>query len=176
MKVSVRRWTALLTIAALLMMAGCAKREVVDSSGETQASNRSLVIGYAEDGVVVAQNERDFSRSLFDAMGEAEDSIALEYQNDAFSNDGVHFSCYIANSLDNPYDMFIQVFADENFQDELFLSQLLRPGQAFERLELNHALPSGVTTVYVALTQVEVVDGQQMIHAQTFVTMDFTVY
>jgi hypothetical protein len=105
----------------------------------------------------------------------AQPGIGLSYRNDAFSTDGINFSCYVGNSTSNQYDAFIQIFADEALQDEVFLSQLLRPGQAFETLTLNHALPLGVTTCVVAFTQVELVDGEQSVHAQTFFTMDFHV-
>lgn len=178
MKVSIRRRAAALAIAALLVMTGCAKREVtLQADGDSQ-TDRSLVIGYAEEGVTVVEDPQALEKAVQQAIENAANSaIALEYKNDAYSRDGVNFSCYIANSLENKYDMFIQIFADETYQDELFLSQLLRPGQAFETLKLNHSLPTGTTRVYVAMTQVDTAEnGEQTLMTQTFVTMDFTVY
>jgi hypothetical protein len=178
MKVSLRRRMAALTVALLFIMTGCAKNEVTLESGGDSQSDRSLVIGYAEEGVTVVHDEDEFASAIQQAIENAENSaVALEYQNEAYSRDGVNFSCYVANSVNNLYDMFIQIFADETYQDELFLSQLLRPGQAFETLKLNHSLPTGTTRVYVAMTQVDTADdGEQTLMTQTFVTMDFIVY
>ena len=176
MKVSLRRWALLALAAVTLLAAGCAKKEEAAPETDSQPIDRSRVIGYAEDGVTVVEDPAEMARAIQQAVENAENSaIALEYKNDASSEDGVNFDCYIANSLENKFDMFIQIFADGTFQDELFLSQLLRPGQAFEKLTLNHELPKGTTRVYVAMTQVETADGEQSIRAQTFVTMDFSV-
>ena len=103
----------------------------------------------------------------------AEGNIALEYKNDAFSEDGENVSCYIANSLSNEYDMYIQIFADSELKDQLFLSGLLRPGTAFETIALEKKLSSGDHTVYVAFTQVE--EDLATIHGQVMVTMNFHV-
>ena len=166
----------MLTAFIMLLAAGCTKQKSAEEVTQEAAPDRSLVIGYAEEGVTVVEDPQELTKALLQAIENAENSaIALEYKNEAFSKDGVNFDCYIANSLENKYDMFIQIFADETFQDELFLSQLIRPGQAFETLTLNHELPSGLTRVYVAMTQVETVKGEQFVHAQTFITMDFTV-
>jgi len=175
MKSSVRYWVPLL-LAAVMLLAGCSKKENAAPEEDSQPVDRSLVIGYAEEGVTVVEDPQEMAKAIQQAIQNAENSaIALEYKNEAFSHDGVNFDCYIANSLENKFDMFIQIFSDGTFQDELFLSQLLRPGQAFEKLTLNHELPEGTTRVYVALTQVETVNGEQAVHAQTFVTMDFSV-
>jgi len=176
MKVSVRHWVLLLLAAVMLLAAGCAKREEAAPEADSQPVDRSLVIGYAEEGVTAVENPQELEKAFQRAMENAANSaIALEYKNEAFSSDGVNFNCYVANSLENKYDMFIQIFADETFQDELFLSQLLRPGQAFETLKLNHELPVGMTRAYVAMTQVETANGEQSVKGQTFVTMDFIV-
>ncbi len=54
--------------------------------------------------------------------------VTLEYKNDARSEDGENFSCYIANAVENAYDMYIQIFADAELTDQLLLTGLLRPG------------------------------------------------
>lgn len=176
-----KAWTkgAALLLAALMTLAaaGCAKQETTQEASEEEAPpDRRLVLGYAEEGVTVAETEDELSKSVEQMLeAAAEPGMPLSYKNNAFSEDGINFSCYIANA-DEKYDMFFQIFADEKFQDEIFLSQLLRPGQAFESVTLSHALPKRSTTrCYVSQTRVELVDGEQTIHDQVFFTMDFNV-
>lgn len=176
MKALTKRGTLFLMALIMLLAAGCAKKETVEEVPEESASDRSLVIGYAEQGVTVVDDPDALEKEIEQMLETVDDSrIALSYRNDALSEDGINFSCYIANSPDNKYDMFIQIFADEAYQDEVFLSQLIRPGQAFETLTLSHALPKGTTRCYIAYTQVETEDGEQSVHAQTFFTVDFHV-
>ena len=60
--------------------------------------------------------------------------------------------------------------------DQLFLSQLVRPGSGFEKITLDRALDSGTNVVYVAVTLVDTEeDGTQSIKAQVVHTMDFHV-
>ena len=156
-------------LAALLFMRSCqAESPVTDI-----ADNDVPQIGYA-DGVTVVEDP-DALQKLVDEMYQkaAEGTIALEYKNDALSTDGTNFSCYIANSVDNKYDMYIQIFADQELTDQLLLTGLIRPGSAFDNIALEHSLDAGTHRVYVAFTQVE--EDLATIHAQVFVTMDFTV-
>lgn len=130
-------------------------------------------IGYAE-GVTVVEDPDAFQKAVDEMYDKAaQPGVGLEYKNDAFSTDGEKFECYIANAASNQYDMYIQIFSDSELTDQLFLSQLLRPGTAFDNITLEHKLDSGDHKVYVAFTQVE--DDQQTIHAQVMVTMDFHV-
>jgi hypothetical protein len=131
-------------------------------------------IGYQE-GLTVVEDPGALQNAVDDMIEKSRQAVGLEYKNDAYSSDGTNFVCYIANAERNQYDMFIAIYGDEDFTDELFLSGLMRPGQAFDHLTLNHALDPGGHTVYVAFTQVEEVDGEQAIHAQVLVTMNFTV-
>lgn len=166
-----RGLTLLLALCMVLSCAACSSaEEPEDSPSETPAGAK---IGYAE-GVTVVEDP-DALQKAVDEMYEkaAEGGIGLEYKNDAFSTDGTNFECYIANAASNKYDMYIQIFADDALTDELYLSGLLRPGTAFDKLELEHSLDTGDHRVYVALTQVE--EDMATIHAQVMVTMDFHV-
>jgi hypothetical protein len=112
------------------------------------------------------------------AMENAKDgNISLLYKDNAYSTDGSTFSCYIVNSANNAYDMYLTIFADSAMTDELFLSQLVPPGSGFEEITLEHPLEKGDHTVYVALTQVVTDEetGEQTIHGQVVHTMDFHV-
>lgn len=130
-------------------------------------------IGYAE-GVTVV-NDPDALQKAVDEMyaKAAEGNIMLEYSNDATSKDGETFECYIANAAENSYDMYIQMFADQELTDQLLLTGLLRPGTAFKSITLEHPLDPGTHRVYVAFTQVE--EDLATIHGQVMVTMDLTV-
>ena len=130
-------------------------------------------LGYAE-GLTVVDDPNALQNAVDDMYKKAaEGNMALEYQNEAASTDGKTFSCYIANSQANSYDMYIDIYADQALTDEIYLSGLVPPGQAFREIELKKALPAGTHRVYVAFTQVE--DDHAAIHGQVMVTMDFTV-
>lgn len=130
-------------------------------------------IGYATEGVTALDEE-----SLQDAVNElmektAEGYVTLNYKNDAFSEDGKTFACYLGNATENSYDMFIGLYADIEFTDALFVSELLRPGTGFETVTLNRALEKGDHTIYLVFTQVE--EDLTTIHAQVPVTVNFHV-
>ncbi len=133
-------------------------------------------IGYATDAAVMLDQE-----SLQAAMDEAtknaaEKNVALWYRNNAYSDDGVTFKCFVGNSSGNLYDAFLTIYADAEMTDQVFLSGLVRPGSGFEEITLDHALDPGTNTVYVAVTLVDTEeDGTQTIKSQVVHTMDFNV-
>lgn len=141
-----------------------------------QTEDSSSQIGYAADAKVML--DQDSLQAAFnEAMKNAADgNIGLKYKNDAFSDDGENFECYIVNSESNKYDMFLAIYADAAMTDQIFLSELVPPGSGFENIKLSHALDDGSHTVYVALTQVDIdEDGEQVIKNQVMHTMDFHV-
>lgn len=131
---------------------------------------------YASEAVVVMDQEA-LDAAVAAAQKNAEDNmISLSYQNDAFSTDGKNFSCYIANAGDNLYDMFLTICTDAEMTDQVFLSGLVRPGSAFEKITLDRALDPGDHTMYVAVTQVDTdEDGAQVIKHQVIHTIEFHV-
>jgi predicted small lipoprotein YifL len=162
----------LLTTAVLL--SGCGKKQQEELPPADKAGTGGFRIGYQE-GLTVVEDPNALQSAVDEMIEKSREAVGLEYKNEAYSSDGTNFACYIANAERNEYDMFIAIYGDEDFTDELFLSGLMRPGQAFDHLTLNHPLETGSHTVYVAFTQVEEVDGEQAIHAQVLVTMNFTV-
>lgn len=126
-------------------------------------------------GLALTQEQLD--SAMEDAQSNAKaGNIALRYKNDAYSEDGESFSCYIMNSQFNAYDMFLSIYADAELTDELFSSGLVSPGRGFDQLKLNHSLPKGDNKVYVVLTQVNTdEEGVQTIVGQTSHTMIFRV-
>lgn len=133
-------------------------------------------IDYAMEAKVMLDQD-SLQAAADEAQRNARDGrIALQYQNDAFSKDGKTFSCHIANSSGNLYDMFLTIFADSELTDQLFLSGLVPPGSGFEEITLDHKLEPGDHTVYVAITQVDTdEDGQQVIKNQVVHTIEFHV-
>lgn len=141
---------------------------------EPPEDNTSM-IGYAD--ATVFLDEASLQAAMDDAMRNAADSsVALRYKNNAFSNDGINFECYLANSSGNLYDAFFAIYADAEMTDQVFLSKLVRPGSGFEEITLDHALDPGLNTVYVVVTLVDTEeDGTQVIKSQVIHTMDFNV-
>jgi hypothetical protein len=134
-------------------------------------------IGYAAEGSVLLTQE-DIDKAAAEAMKNAENGdVALNYQNDAFSSDGINFDCYILNSSGNIFDMFLTIYSDLDMTDEIFLSQLVPVGSGFEHITLEHALDNGDHTVYVVLTQVKTDEetGEEVVANQVIHTMDFHV-
>ena len=122
---------------------------------------------------VIALNEASLQQAVDEMYAKAKEGrFVTAYKNEAYSDDGVNFNCYIGNSAHNTYDMYFQIFADSERTDQLYLSQALRPGTGFNDVTLDHALDPGTHRVYVVYTQVE---DLTTIKGQTTITMDFIV-
>lgn len=174
MKVCFRRWVSALLAMLFVtgILSGCKKQET-EEAGNTGSGFR---VEYAADSVGVVEDPDAFQKEIDEALENAQKNlIALEYKNEAYSEDGTNFACYIANSTDNIYDMFIAIYADAELTDELLLSKLIRPGQTFEQITLNRALEKGEHEVFLVFTQIDEVDGEQVIRGQRTVTMNLFV-
>ena len=148
---------------------------VTQGEGEVDKSN-SLIVGYATEGVTAVTNEDELAKAVNELYEKSQrKGMSLKYKYDAFSTDGVNFKCLLANSQDNDDDMFIAIYTDTTFQDELFLSELLRPGTGFEQITLNHPLEKGSHDVVAAFSLVKTEDGEQSITQQQFIGLKFTV-
>ena len=169
-----RKTAVLLAVLLVLLAAALAALVVLRGGKATDIQDEDTPrIGYAE-GVTVADDPNALQNAVDEMYAKAaEGSIALEYTNEASSEDGRNFSCYIANAAANRYDMYIDIYSDLDLTDEIYLSGLIRPGYAFRDLTLDNALEPGTHTVYVAFTQVE--EDLATIHGQVIVTMDFVV-
>jgi hypothetical protein len=176
MKSRPARWVTVAFALTLVLLAGCQKQEAVQEVQKEESGGSGFKVGYATEGITATEDPEAFQKSVEEMYKKSQErGVAVTYKNDAFSSDGINFSCYIGNPQDSGYDMFIAIYGDDKFTDELYLSQLLKPGQAFEKLTLNHALDPGVNTVYVAFTQVEETEGEQSIRGQTVIAMKFHV-
>lgn len=160
-----KRWIIIPT--AIVAAAAVAIAVIV--TNQKPAEDTGPRIGYAEGAVAVTAD--DLQR-LVDGLTTG-GGIVTEYKNNANSTDGKNFTCYVGNSPLNEYDMYIQIFADEALTDQLFLSQLLRPGTVFEEITLDHSLERGTHQVYAVFTQVG--EDQSTLVGQVVVTMNFNV-
>lgn len=165
-----KKWMIILLAAVvILLIVVCVL--LISGRGKQQAAGPKLK--YAE-GVTIVDNADALEKEVNEMFEKAsQPGIALNYSNNAVSEDGKTFSCYIANSPNNIYDMYIDIYADDAMTDEVFLSGLMRPGEAFREITLDKALPEGENSVTVAFTQVE--EDLQTIHAQVLVEMIFMV-
>lgn len=133
-------------------------------------------VGYASEATVML-DQNALQAAMDEAMRNANDkNIALLYRENAYSENGTDFSCYIVNSASNKYDMFLTIYADAAMTDQVFLSGLVPPGSGFEEITLEHALDPGDHTVTVVVTQVaDDENGEQVIKNQVAHTMEFHV-
>lgn len=133
-------------------------------------------IGYAVEASVILDQDA-LQAAADEAIKNArENRIALKYQNNAYSKDGKTFSCLLANSPSNLYDMYLTIFADAEMTDQVYLSGLVPPGSGFEEITLDRALDSGNHTMIVVLTQVDTDEnGIQVLKNQVSHTVEFHV-
>lgn len=69
--------------------------------------------------------------------------------------------------------MYFDMYNGSNIDEQLFLSGLLKPGQALDKIELNTALPDGDHSAVLFFTTVE--DDHKTLHSQISVTMNLHV-
>lgn len=128
-------------------------------------------------GVGVALTQEELDAAMEDAARNAAGgAVALKYKNGAYSDDGTNFDCYILNSESNLYDMFFEIYADEELTDKIFASGLIPRGSGYNKLELEQPLEKGDHTVFVLVSTVTTdEDGKEKVAAQITHTMDFHV-
>ncbi|MBD5170180.1 MAG: hypothetical protein HDT20_08730 [Oscillibacter sp.] len=171
-----QKWIIILLLLLIVLLGVVLVVVLGRSNTQSISDDDTPLIGYAADATVML-DEASLQAAMDEAMKNAsEGNVALRYKNSATSDDGVNFACYLANSPANRYDAFFTIYADAAMTDQVYLSGLVRPGSGFENITLDHALDSGTTTVYVAVTLVDTEeDGTQTIKAQVVHTMDFYV-
>ncbi len=161
--VTLPRWALAvipLAVAAIVAVAFFAGRSSGGGNQEPIPADRPALgadgrINYATEGVIATDPET--LQDQVDRMLEKakEPGISLEYKNTMVSDDGVNFTCYLGNSANNTYDMFFTIYADQALTDELYLSELLRPGTRFEQITFQRKLEPGTYTGYLVHTQVK---------------------
>lgn len=123
-------------------------------------------LGYDASAVVVT--DPDELQKMVDDMASQDGKISLEYKNVAQSSDGSEFECYIANSANNVCDMYIGIYTDASYKEELYLTQLLKPGTGITKFKCNKKMEPGQHDVILVFTLVE--DDHKTVRTQTKVT------
>lgn len=168
----------LVLIIIIVLLAAAAVVLVMGKLGGDSPAVESLedgavpLLGYEEG--LTALDEDTLQKAVDEMHAKtAEGGIPLEYQNEAYSTDGEKVECYIANPTKGSYDIYIQIFSDVEYTNQLYLSKLIPPGKALREIQLEKKLEKGTHRVYVVYTQVE--DDHATAHQQVSVTMDFVV-
>lgn len=157
------KWIILLVIAIAILIAACLLAFFWRFRGSEEESGG---IGYDANAMVVT--DEDELQKMVDEMQAKDGQISLEYKNVANSSDGSSFDCYIANSAKNKYDMYLGIYTDASYKEELFLTQLMKPGSGIKNFRSKKKLESGQHNVVLVFTLVE--EDHKTIHTQTVVT------
>lgn len=188
-----RLCAATLSLLMLASLCGCGLKVRLDkifhsgdATDEEVVENPPNPVGALSwasgEGVVVTDDPEKLAAAvaeLYEAA--ADEGVGVEYKNEAFSVDGQHFACYIGNPITSHFPMFITIYGDDQYQEELFVSGLLKPGQAFNQVTLSRALTERTTTLPICYTQVyEPHTGKNdtddfAIRAQTVITLNFNI-
>lgn len=125
------------------------------------------------DASVVLDDPETLQKLVDEMVRKAEEGMmTLEMQVDAVSSDGLTFSCYLANAVENNYDMFMTLYLDET-QEEIYRTGLIPLGGRIESFTLAEALEEGNHTCTLVFNQVE--EDLQTIHAQVNVGLNLIV-
>lgn len=173
---SVNKNVIIIAAAVVVIVVAVCITAFAMSRNKQEADTSGLTIGYATEASVFT--DQDALQAAIDEAREnaANNRITLNYKNNAYSEDGKTFSCFLANSKSNLYDLFFTIFADPEMTDQVLLSGLVRPGSGFEEITLDRALETGDHTMYIVQTMVDTdEEGNQVIKAQTAFTVEFHV-
>ena len=156
-------------VAAMILLNKSSDDSVAEPDFDT---NSNGLIHY--DAAAVPVNEADYAERIKELYEKAEEGyLTLQYKNEAYSEDGVHFICEIGNSAANHYDMYFNIYLDDSFQAQVLLTGLYRPGSGMESFESEITLEKGEYPAVLCLTQVE--DDHSTMHGQTFVNINLIV-
>lgn len=100
-------------------------------------------------------------------------NMTVSYKGYAYSEDGTHFTCEINNSIMNEYDMYINIYKDSSFEDQILLTGLIPPGSGIQEFDSEIPLSMGEYETTLVLTQVE--DDHSTLHAQAMLVLRLVV-
>lgn len=101
------------------------------------------------------------------------EGVAIRFKPAASSTDGENFACEIANSYANKLDMYIDIYLDASYEDEIYLSGLMRPGEGITSFKTNRVMSKGTYDVVLVATTVE--DDHKTLRGQTSVALTLIV-
>lgn len=138
---------------------------------QSEPESKGSVIGYESDIVL------DDPQSLQDKINNmiqqvAEGNISLELKNQAVSSNGEIFGCYIANAIENTYDIYLTISLDST-GEELYRSGLIPAGGRIEKFTSSKKLGTGTYLTTLTFHQVE--DDHITEHAAAYVEYTLVV-
>lgn len=155
-------------VAAVLLMKNNGDDSAAEGDGEA-----IVTIGYEGNGVV-ALDEDELKRILEEMQREADEGmIDLTYKNVAVSTDGVHFACDLGNSPSNRYDMYFNIYLDNDINKQVLLTGLVPPGSSLSTFESEIPFEPGNYTSTLVITQVG--DDHGTIVGQVMVVLELIV-
>lgn len=171
-----KRVIILLVIVIVVLVAGggaLAYHFLNQGGGEGEGGDDVPELGYADGTTVV--RDGDALQKALDEMAEkvAKGSMMLEYDGDLYSVNGKDFVGYLANAAENSYDMYFDMYNAQDTSEQLYLSGLLKPGTALDKIKLKTDLPDGDHSAVLFFTTVE--DDHKTIHSQISVTVNLHV-
>jgi hypothetical protein len=126
-------------------------------------------LGY--DSAVVAMDEDSLAKAVKEMLAE-DGTMALEMQVVADSTNGLDFTCDLANSPRNKYDMYMTIYLDET-GEEIYRSGLIPLGKRIDKFTVNKQLSAGSHECTLVYTQVE--DDHATTHASVNVGLTLNV-
>lgn len=157
----------LITIIVIMgiLLLRSAREEPIYSEGESG--------GMAYEANVIADDAEGLQDAVDRLIEKAkEGQMSLQMQTAAISEDGVNFTCYLANSAKNNYDMFMVLYLDDSRQ-EIYRTGLIPVGGRIETFALEDALATGTYEATIVYNQVE--EDRETIHAQVNVGLTLVV-
>ena len=144
-----------------------------DISADGEEAETSFTIGYHGQGVV-ALDEDEFKRIFEEMQREAEEGmIDLSYKNVAVSEDGVHFECELGNPISNRYDVYYNIYLNNDMDQQILLTGLIPPDSELSEFDSEIPLEPGEYTSTLVITQIE--DDHATIHGQAYVVLNLIV-
>lgn len=161
----------ILLAASMVVLVGMSLRSPKETIENIETEKQSNAMAY-EANVVVG--DKDSLQDAVDRLIEKakEGQMSLEMKTEAYSDDGKRFTCHLANSIQNNYDMFMVLYLD-NTQQEIYRTGLIPIGSRIEEFTLKEALEPGRYEATLVYNQVE--EDRETIHAQVNVGLVLVV-
>lgn len=171
-KSSNKKIIIILVIIIVLLLAGGAAFFIINANkkpAEQGALTSDGTIPYAANVGMVKPNE-DLAEKLKEGV---EDRIPLHFATTATSKDGENFKCVLGNPQGAKYDIYFDLYADEECTEQMYISGLVPPGSQIESFKSNKKFPKGTQDVVLVVTTVE--EDHKTLHLQTRVYLTLVV-
>lgn len=150
-----------------------AQTEAATTAAQTEDTKpKGPAIGY--EAGAIALDADSLQKAVDEAFQKTEDGyITLDFFNEAYSTDGENFECRIGNDPSNTSDMYIAIYLDDDVEQQIYLSGLIRPGEGIASFKSDIKFDKGAYDTVLVLTQV--MDDHETLKAQTSVALTLFV-